>query len=154
MRRWRGDEICIFEPLETAIEDKDFAVVCCDLLSNLYLWTIGNNTKGTYIRSDTVVICFQICTFEPLETTPPESMSNTIELWFAFKFVPLNHWKQLRPLGHGGIHVVICFQICTFEPLETTEILFFPLPLCCDLLSNLYLWTIGNNSIVQVIVKQ
>ena len=68
MRRWRGDEICIFEPLETAIEDKDFAVVCCDLLSNAYLCVV-RNVDPTYWREILkVVICFQISIFEPLET--------------------------------------------------------------------------------------
>ena len=146
----------------------------CDLLSNLYLWTIGNSF---HFRTDSawpVVICFQICTFEPLETAKEEQLWERILLWFAFKFVPLNHWKQ-RVYCHAGLAlVVICFQICTFEPLETAGIFsknhsltlwfafkFVPLNhwkqlvlslgngfICCDLLSNLYLWTIGNSHLV------
>ena len=190
-------QICTFEPLETTIKHKElndrklwFAfkfvplnhwkqqnpsyclkLYSCDLLSNLYLWTIGNN----FILGDgchyAVVICFQICTFEPLETTRIVKYSAYVALWFAFKFVPLNHWKQQQEEFHRPLRVVICFQICTFEPLETTHrdininvvVLWFAfkfVPLnhwkqhqisihnitfSCDLLSNLYLWTIGNN---------
>ena len=92
-------------------------------------------------------------------------------LWFAFKLVSLNHWKQQAEYQVNGIGVVICFQISIFEPLETTRKtasvftrkLWFAFKLVslnhwkqqytepyenqkrCDLLSNQYLWTIGNN---------
>ena len=87
-------QICIFEPLETTPAEPNGEDVSCDLLSNLYLWTIGNNLT--------------------------ECNSINGRLWFTFKFVSLNHWKQPA-----------CPVIRSF--------------LCCDLLSNLYLWTIGNN---------
>ena len=98
--------------------ERDFE--SCDLLSNLYLWTIGNNSSTSFHTKASVVICFQICTFEPLETTWIMRLMRRCLLWFAFKFVPLNHWKQL----HGMLEMI---------------------PMSCDLLSNLYLWTIGNN---------
>ena len=41
-----------------------------------------------------VVICFQISIFEPLETTLRELAGEAVPLWFAFKLVSLNHWKQ------------------------------------------------------------
>ena len=66
------------------------------------------------------MICFQISIFEPLETTRKGALSIKIRLWFAFKLVSLNHWKQLCCLWHNSILVVICFQISIFEPLETT----------------------------------
>ena len=67
-----------------------------------------------------VVICFQISIFEPLETTDqPESISD-LKLWFAFKLVSLNHWKQPDHIMVTDSVVVICFQISIFEPLETT----------------------------------
>ena len=139
-------QICTFEPLETTKAPNTsqhiqlwfafkfvplnhwkqhwcrFCVVSesCDLLSNLYLWTIGNNFENIVLRTMRVVICFQICTFEPLETTAKFFQPFYRMLWFAFKFVPLNHWKQ--PV----------FRRTSFVP-------------SCDLLSNLYLWTIGNN---------
>ena len=216
-------QICTFEPLETTditkatgqhmlwfafkfvplnhwkqrSRETETASQGCDLLSNLYLWTIGNNARPLMGFSLNVVICFQICTFEPLETTRLYIYPFLTLLWFAFKFVPLNHWKQrandkhittlgcdllsnlyLWTIGNNKqqihkeqLHVVICFQICTFEPLETTysvvtirgsavvicfqictfeplETTKLPTPFntsSCDLLSNLYLWTIGNN---------
>ena len=190
-------QICTFEPLETAPCTRRCWMIrlwfafkfvplnhwkqhggtgwhaedCCDLLSNLYLWTIGNSLITAIYFSSAVVICFQICTFEPLETAAFWNIHQRPRLWFAFKFVPLNHWKQLRvyffrcifscdllsnlylwTIGNSHIlrvnihaHVVICFQICTFEPLETASQMQVVKTLGCDLLSNLYLWTIGNS---------
>ena len=138
-------QICTFEPLETALYlylstrhalwfafkfvplnhwKQPIAIIrasncCCDLLSNLYLWTIGNSNRSSYNEFVAVVICFQICTFEPLETAAKIIINIEIWLWFAFKFVPLNHWKQQLEPNTITTCVVICFQICTFEPLET-----------------------------------
>ena len=89
-------QICIFEPLETTRTSKPFFINSCDLLSNLYLWTIGNNPEPRGIRLVFVVIYFQICIFEPLETTTDKTHSRVPLLWFTFKFVSLNHWKQLQ----------------------------------------------------------
>ena len=72
-----------------------------------------------------VVICFQISIFEPLETTPDPEGTRALMLWFAFKLVSLNHWKQLCTTSPLSAKVVICFQISIFEPLETTHILYF-----------------------------
>ena len=109
-----------------------------------------------------VVICFQISIFEPLETTTILRRGKHAQLWFAFKLVSLNHWKQLLRKKLCVIIVVICFQISIFEPLETTHthdiagvlLLWFAFKLvslnhwkqllasdritnsCCDLLSN------------------
>ena len=190
-------QICIFEPLETtsiaALSwplslwftfkfvslnhwKQPKSTICpkrrsCDLLSNLYLWTIGNNFACNETRRFGVVIYFQICIFEPLETTLLSQADFSSLLWFTFKFVSLNHWKQLIRLASSVTPVVIYFQICIFEPLETTYAddtiygrrLWFTFKfvslnhwkqqnerngnwkLSCDLLSNLYLWTIGNN---------
>ena len=46
-----------------------------------------------------VVICFQISIFEPLETTHLGTGPGVLVLWFAFKLVSLNHWKQ-QIVGH------------------------------------------------------
>ena len=73
------------------------------------------------------MICFQISIFEPLETTCIQFVSLYIVLWFAFKLVSLNHWKQLILSSSIPLFVVICFQISIFEPLETT-ILWFIVP--------------------------
>ena len=76
--------------------------------------------SGELYSRDSVVICFQISIFEPLETTSRERWDSGVMLWFAFKLVSLNHWKQQK--SKHPIHqlVVICFQISIFEPLETT----------------------------------
>ena len=68
-----------------------------------------------------VVICFQISIFEPLETTFPHQYTHKVQLWFAFKLVSLNHWKQRFLWCQIIKSVVICFQISIFEPLETTK---------------------------------
>ena len=142
----------------------------CDLLSNLYLWTIENNLLPSSCTCTLlwfafkfvslnywkqlppivqlelkVVICFQICIFELLKTTPLMSLMSIIMLWFAFKFVSLNYWKQPCSWTYPLVHVVICFQICIFELLKTTKQIREIFKNCCDLLSNLYLWTIENN---------
>ena len=109
-----------------------------------------------------VVICFQISIFEPLETTKLPMMVAETKLWFAFKLVSLNHWKQplldrsirvmqlwfafkLVSLNHWKQRifyydhnpgVVICFQISIFEPLETTISYKIWQTESCDLLSN------------------
>ena len=66
------------------------------------------------------MICFQISIFEPLETTILYGMLRKFQLWFAFKLVSLNHWKQPEFKMDIINQVVICFQISIFEPLETT----------------------------------
>ena len=68
-----------------------------------------------------VVICFQISIFEPLKTTCIYPVDSSSVLWFAFKLVSLNHWKQRRTQYRPERTVVICFQISIFEPLKTTE---------------------------------
>ena len=73
------------------------------------------------IAKDVVVICFQISIFEPLETTGARPEHAEGRLWFAFKLVSLNHWKQHYADGLVQQDVVICFQISIFEPLETTK---------------------------------
>ena len=75
-----------------------------------------------------VVICFQISIFEPLETASSICATFAGKLWFAFKLVSLNHWKQLVVRLPHCKTVVICFQISIFEPLETAIRLcnFFP----------------------------
>ena len=155
-------QISIFEPLETTYN--------CDVIIFNELWFAFklvslNHWKQLYPNSEQhkpVVICFQISIFEPLETTGSSTEIKTFLLWFAFKLVSLNHWKQLLRTRPCVTIVVICFQISIFEPLETTRMgiwwfdfaLWFAFKLvslnhwkqhvsfycniafCCDLLSN------------------
>ena len=82
------------------------------------------------------MICFQISIFEPLETTAYGREVPSGKLWFAFKLVSLNHWKQQGEDVYHAIEVVICFQISIFEPLETTGYGSMIGSGSCDLLSN------------------
>ena len=145
----------------------------CDLLSSLYLWAIGNSNLLFLSLVFIIVICFQICTFEPLETAYLSVNGLPILLWFAFKFVPLNHWKQpnsISDASDNGCDLLSNLYLWTIGNSASTEIIrtltlwfafkFVPLnhwkqPLHlrpinvigCDLLSNLYLWTIGNSQV-------
>ena len=110
------------------------------LIGAMYLWTIGNSKTLKVRRKLYVVICFQISIFEPLETAAEGMAIDDNLLWFAFKLVSLNHWKQREYWGAFGscvvignstnkesvqlIKVVICFQISIFEPLETAYSLY------------------------------
>ena len=76
---------------------------------------------GNQQEKQHVVICFQISIFEPLKTTTDSVSTSSLQLWFAFKLVSLNHWKQHGTLLLLLIAVVICFQISIFEPLKTTN---------------------------------
>ena len=115
-------QISIFEPLETtklypryAVQPLWFAFKLVSLNHWKQLWTLKNSLKR-------VVICFQISIFEPLETTMHPHSLQLEALWFAFKLVSLNHWKQLAISDDLFKNVVICFQISIFEPLETTKL--------------------------------
>ena len=94
-------------------------VLRCDLLSFIYLWTIGNSSPPCSNWNPAVVICFHFSIFEPLETAKTLYLSFLLPLWFAFILVSLNHWKQLDVLKHRHSVVVICFHFSIFEPLET-----------------------------------
>ena len=87
-------------------------------LVSLNHWKQRENTAQVHLL---VVICFQISIFEPLETTICFTCRRYPKLWFAFKLVSLNHWKQLKEIRWRSRSVVICFQISIFEPLETTN---------------------------------
>ena len=113
-------QISIFELLETTERAKSKGTECCDLLSNQYIWTTGNNYVVGRSLIVYVVICFQISIFELLETTRKERLKRNKLLWFAFKSVYLNYWKQL-------FRNAVSFEYG------------------CDLLSNQYIWTTGNN---------
>ena len=114
-------QISIFEPLETTMVGETskydglwFAFKLVSLNHWKQLWQMIETRQA-------VVICFQISIFEPLETTYDVRSSLYEELWFAFKLVSLNHWKQQELEEAREAVVVICFQISIFEPLETTK---------------------------------
>ena len=112
-------QISIFEPLKTALSNRmgrEYALWFAFKLVSLNHW------KQLFYRlppTGQVVICFQISIFEPLKTAESVLCRKQNQLWFAFKLVSLNHWKQLRVMGQYQVGVVICFQISIFEPLKT-----------------------------------
>ena len=91
----------------------------CDLLENLYLCGISNNLMNWVWLPITVVICLKICTFVVSATTNSNAMQgylgcdllenlylcgisnnkflmldDVLQLWFAWKFVPLWYQQQ------------------------------------------------------------
>ena len=113
-------QISIFEPLETTIS---LALARLRALWFAFKLVSLNHWKQQlfFLKLDYgVVICFQISIFEPLETTYATIFRPRSTLWFAFKLVSLNHWKQRCINENSRSPVVICFQISIFEPLETT----------------------------------
>ena len=113
-------QISIFEPLETTATGENSIPLLLWFAFKLVSLNHWKQHQSNGSICDHVVICFQISIFEPLETTILLPQRLTCWLWFAFKLVSLNHWKQLRTRQYKGREVVICFQISIFEPLETT----------------------------------
>ena len=87
---------CIFVVLATT----EITVVSvsrgCDLLSFLYLCRTGNNIRTVPNSSLFVVICFHFCIFVVLATTAAVEPLCQRALWFAFIFVSLSYWQQLK----------------------------------------------------------
>ena len=122
----------------------------CELLSNLYLCPMTNNSFSLHLKINCVVNCFQICIFVLWQTTEVLIYTNGSLLWIAFKFVSLSYDKQrsLRRLRllyscellsnlylcpmTNNLHkmflmlklVVNCFQICIFVLWQTTRIFY------------------------------
>ena len=84
-------QICIFDILNTAINPSFKVKVCCDSLSNLYLWHIKYSKSARLFPLWIVVIRFQICIFDILNTAIAYFNSLAVLLWFAFKFVSLTY---------------------------------------------------------------
>ena len=120
-------------------------LLCCELLSNLYL-CIGWHSNVAYaIAIKFVVNCFQICIFVSDDTAKMTYERIWSMLWIAFKFVSLYRMTQLIKniviLSIGcellsnlylcigwhsktlqakrGAIVVNCFQICIFVSDDT-----------------------------------
>ena len=112
-------QISIFEPLKTA---KVLLISLMNWLWFAFKLVSLNHWKqpsNLYSIQTNVVICFQISIFEPLKTAFSIMLGQHFLLWFAFKLVSLNHWKQLFNYVIRTSFVVICFQISIFEPLKT-----------------------------------
>ena len=123
-KNWHSVVICfqisIFEPLETTSRERWDSGVMLWFAFKLVSLNHWKQLTNFVASNNKVVICFQISIFEPLETTKQKHYDTDNRLWFAFKLVSLNHWKQ-QEIGINSLRtVVICFQISIFEPLETT----------------------------------
>ena len=94
----------------------------CDLLENNYLCSISNNVIPNIITGIFVVICLKTTTFAVSATTVVAHRGVAVELWFAWKQLPLQYQQQL---SHASSST----------------------PLRCDLLENNYLCSISNNPI-------
>ena len=93
------------------------------------------------------MICFQISIFEPLETTLLIFYTFLNELWFAFKLVSLNHWKQLPISSGANVLVVICFQISIFDTIGNNCEGYIPLSKRVVICFQISIFdTIGNNA--------
>ena len=66
------------------------------------------------------MICLKISTFVVSKTTAFFNVSVEIELWFAWKSVPLWYLKQRNLTSQYFIIVVICLKISTFVVSKTT----------------------------------
>ena len=117
------------------------------------------------------MICLKISTFAVSTTTELASTLSLMELWFAWKYLPLRYQQQQTLFTELLRYVVICLKISTFAVSTTTyshclfaaNMLWFAwkyLPLRyqqqrkrsqfykeygCDLLKNIYLCGINNN---------
>ena len=118
-------QICIFDILNTADQFVFDAGLCCDSLSNLYLWHIKYSFFPYRYNWWLVVIRFQICIFDILNTASKrhrygkhccDSLSN-LYLW---------HIKYSEAYPNCRMpSVVIRFQICIFDILNTASPLIF-----------------------------
>ena len=90
------------------------SVLCCELLSNLYLCIGWHSCTWRRCCVQGVVNCFQICIFVSDDTAFFLHLCDSIVLWIAFKFVSLYRMTQ---------------QLSVIDQLRQS----------CELLSNLYL---------------
>ena len=116
-------QISIFEPLETTRQLRNIRIFLLWFAFKLVSLNHWKQRRQFSLGLTDVVICFQISIFEPLETTMKIKSQQMLKLWFAFKLVSLNHWKQQYDDYRKWALVVICFQISIFEPLETTKVI-------------------------------
>ena len=114
-------QICIFVLWQTTASALPRCASCCELLSNLYLCPMTNNLIMMLVCMILVVNCFQICIFVLWQTTLSYIVFLYVWLWIAFKFVSLSYDKQLNRDVHN-------------------------LSFSCELLSNLYLCPMTNNT--------
>ena len=112
-------QISIFAVLETACRTASASRSSLWFAFRLVSLQYWKQHISSFVRTKSVVICFQISIFAVLETARHLTLNTARKLWFAFRLVSLQYWKQ--PLGwcYETVLVVICFQISIFAVLET-----------------------------------
>ena len=114
-------QVCIFDILNTAGDKNISYSSCCDSLSSLYLWHIKYSDMSNSQSGQQVVIRFQVCIFDILNTAQPlgtlagrgcDSLSS-LYLWHIKYSSSSSRWN--------GSSVVIRFQVCIFDILNTAE---------------------------------
>ena len=84
-------QVCIFDILNTAHLYNNIFADSCDSLSSLYLWHIKYSKMIQLHITMIVVIRFQVCIFDILNTAMFKAENGVFLLWFAFKFVSLTY---------------------------------------------------------------
>ena len=144
-------QICIFDILNTAIWNKARIYLRCDSLSNLYLWHIKYSKCDSEYTDYHVVIRFQICIFDILNTAKRQRATRCI-CCDSLSNLYLWHIKYSDEVKRvSKMFVVIRFQICIFDILNTAPITAWSCHDGCDSLSNLYLWHIKYSSFARVL---
>ena len=93
-----------------------------------------------------VVICLKTTTFAVSATTFDFEVIGNIQLWFAWKQLPLQYQQQQNTWKISAEWVVICLKTTTFAVSATTADGCVYENTGCDLLENNYLCSISNNS--------
>ena len=119
---------------------------CCDLLENIYLCGINNNLAADGKTDYDVVICLKISTFVVSITTGLRARvyPDSCDLLENIYLCGINNNKM--KCQRVPYHVVICLKISTFVVSITTAADFNGWRECCDLLENIYLCGINNNT--------
>ena len=116
-------QICIFDILNTARQYLVLSRFRCDSLSNLYLWHIKYSVQTLSPELFPVVIRFQICIFDILNTAQLEAAAEELSC-DSLSNLYLWHIKySFAPVGTLSTAVVIRFQICIFDILNTATCL-------------------------------
>ena len=116
------------------------------MLENIYLCGINNNLKPAGKERLTVVICLKISTFVVSTTTILLLMKDLISCDLLENIYLCGINNNYAPRWLCSLLVVICLKISTFVVSTTTGSTSQVNAVGCDLLENIYLCGINNNS--------
>ena len=120
--------------------------ISCDLLENIYLCGINNNNASYNAEIRSVVICLKISTFVVSTTTPNLCSQAHLSCDLLENIYLCGINNNGVPFNISPDVVVICLKISTFVVSTTTCCWPTPTICSCDLLENIYLCGINNNS--------